>query len=220
MLIQDPTIRQSRLIPRPYLPQANQISSSEMILINGGEFVVGLNCAESLDFDQGPTAKFGWDLENPATKTIVKDFKIQDRPVTVWEYLLFLKSKNMAEELIPFSWANIKDEWYVKTIYGPIPFAYSKNWPASVSHFQASAYAENHNCRLPTENEINYVRSQVGFSGTNYGFRKLLPTDVLTKQGYVTDLVGSGWELTSTLLRPFDGYVKSELYPGFSSDFL
>jgi formylglycine-generating enzyme required for sulfatase activity len=35
----------------------------------------------------------------------------------------------------------------------------------------------------------------------------------------VFDLVGNGWEWTSSLFAPFDGFQRFPFYPGYSADF-
>lgn len=35
----------------------------------------------------------------------------------------------------------------------------------------------------------------------------------------VSDMVGNGWEWTSSLLEAHDGFVDMKNYPGYSSDF-
>ena len=53
----------------------------------------------------------------------------------------------------------------------------------------------------------------------NYGFNQWMPNelDVSGKSGFQG---GGGWELTGTVFDGYDGFKASELYPGYSADFL
>src|SRR5262249_29814246 len=58
----------------------------------------------------------------------------------------------------------------------------------------------------------------------NFDFRGWAPSDVdaypdgVSAFG-VADLLGNGWEWTSTPFAPFDGFKPFEFYPGYSADF-
>ena len=73
----------------------------------------------------------------------------------------------------------------------PLPL----NWPVYVSHAESSAYACWAGKLLPTE--AQWHRAAFG----------------------VTDLVGNGWEWTSTPFAPFAGFEAFPFYRGYSADF-
>jgi formylglycine-generating enzyme required for sulfatase activity len=220
MYVQDVSIGQRSIIPRPIFEKFEPVSAPNWIQIPFGIVSMGITCPENDDFNNTPKTDFGWDVEQPKTERKVEAFSIQDRPVTVQDYLKFLEEKKWEEELIPSSLVKNSSVWFVKTIYGPIESSYAVNWPVSVSHYQASCFAKHHGARLPTEDEIQLVRMQTPSKDSdNCGFVNLTPTNVKENSGFCSDLVGSGWELTSTVLKPFFGFIKSELYPGYSSDF-
>ncbi|KAI9341189.1 histidine-specific methyltransferase [Obelidium mucronatum] len=142
--------------------------------------------------------------------------RIQSRQVTIGEYRNFLLDTNNNQvscevTLRPESW-NV-DSTHVKTAFGLVEIERVLNWPVFVSAAQASSYAEwlmelvAARKYLQDENET----ASVG----NFGFMSWVPRDVSEGSG----VVGNGWELTSTCLEEYEGYEKSVVYPGYSSDF-
>jgi gamma-glutamyl hercynylcysteine S-oxide synthase len=117
----------------------------------------------------------------------------------------------------------------------PLPLS----WPVYVSHAEASAYARWRGMRLPTEAEF-----QRAAYGTAAGDERVHPWgDALPGPQHgvfdfsswdpepagshpagqsawgVDDLVGNGWEWTSTLFAPFPGFQPMPSYPEYSADF-
>jgi len=111
-------------------------------------------------------------------------------------------------------------------------------WPVYVSHAEASAFARWRGRRLPTEAE--YQRAAYDGGGgpraypwgdaapsAQYGvfdFNSWEPQPVGThprgaSAWGIEDLVGNGWEWTSTVFRPFPGFAASACYPEYSADF-
>jgi len=117
----------------------------------------------------------------------------------------------------------------------PLPPA----WPVWVTQVEASAYARWKGMRLPTEPE--YHRAAYGTpEGTerrqpwgdappdetrgNFDFRQWEPVAVGSfpagaSAWGVHDLVGNGWEWTSTPFEPFPGFEPMASYPVYSTDF-
>ncbi|KAJ3334797.1 hypothetical protein HDU91_002522, partial [Kappamyces sp. JEL0680] len=187
----------------------------------GGMVSLGLNDPESDDLTALPAVPYGWDNEKPEIMRTVEPFQIQHRPVTIGEYVSFLQAVDWAPELIPSSWIRDGSEWKARSIFGPIPFSVSGSWPVSSSHFQATAYAQHYGWTLASEEELVHVRSVTPESlSDNHSFTSFHPRPVCPSSNVVTALTGDGWELTSTVFSPFDGFEASEMYPGYSSDFL
>jgi ergothioneine biosynthesis protein EgtB len=113
------------------------------------------------------------------------------------------------------------------------------DWPVYVSHAEASAYARWKGRRLPTE--AQYHRAAFGTPGGveqsypwgetspgpehgNFDFVRFDPVPVgscpdgISAWG-VHDLVGNGWEWTSTVFGPFSGFEPMASYPEYSADF-
>jgi len=112
-------------------------------------------------------------------------------------------------------------------------------WPVYVTQAQAAAYAAWRRSRLPTEAE--YHRAAYGTpsgeerlhpwgdeapSAThgNFDFRRFDPEPVgISPAGRsawgVNDLVGNGWEWTTTTFEPLPGFAPMASYPQYSADF-
>ncbi|MCA1561277.1 MAG: SUMF1/EgtB/PvdO family nonheme iron enzyme [Acidobacteria bacterium] len=112
-------------------------------------------------------------------------------------------------------------------------------WPVYVSHAEACAYARWKRRRLPTEAE--YHRAAFGTpSGEerpfpwgaeppsqrhgNFDFRRWDPVPVGSfpagaSAWGIHDLIGNGWEWTSSIFAPFPGFEPMASYPEYSADF-
>ncbi|MGH9400160.1 MAG: SUMF1/EgtB/PvdO family nonheme iron enzyme [Thermoanaerobaculia bacterium] len=119
------------------------------------------------------------------------------------------------------------------------PLALPLSWPVWVSHAEASAYARFRGRRLPTE--AQYHRAAFGSpeglerrfpwgdappdaKRGNFGFRHTEPSPAGSHPAGasawgVHDLVGNGWEWTSTVFAPFPGFAPMPSYPQYSVDF-
>jgi iron(II)-dependent oxidoreductase len=113
------------------------------------------------------------------------------------------------------------------------------DWPVYVSHAEANAYARWAGKSLPTEaqwhraaygtadgGERAYPWGEVepGSHKGNFDFNTWDPTSVgAFPQGRsafgVFDMLGNGWEWTSTLFAPFPGFEAFPFYRGYSADF-
>jgi iron(II)-dependent oxidoreductase len=136
----------------------------------------------------------------------------------------------------PF-WARVADRWHWRGMFEMIPLPLQ--WPVYVSHAEASAYARWRGCRLPAEAE--YQRAAYGAPEATtrpypwgdeeptpahgvFDFSSWEPQPVGTHpRGQsawgIHDLVGNGWEWTSTVFTPFPGFEPIPSYPEYSADF-
>jgi gamma-glutamyl hercynylcysteine S-oxide synthase len=130
--------------------------------------------------------------------------------------------------------------WRGQFEYIPLPLA----WPVYVSHAEACAYAEWAGGRLPTEAEYHRAAFGTPQSGdgrgperqypwgdappdatrANLDFERWDPVAVGSRPlgasaWGVEDLVGNGWEWTSTIFEPFPGFKPMAAYPEYSADF-
>jgi iron(II)-dependent oxidoreductase len=137
----------------------------------------------------------------------------------------------------PVFWTRTNDRWYYRTMFAEIPLPL--DWPVYVSHAEAKAYARWAGKSLPTE--AQWHRAAYGTEndaerpfpwGTvspnaskgNFDFRSWDPTPVgAFPEGHsffgVADLLGNGWEWTSSRFEPFPGFQRFSFYPGYSADF-
>jgi gamma-glutamyl hercynylcysteine S-oxide synthase len=116
----------------------------------------------------------------------------------------------------------------------PLPPA----WPVYVSQAEASAYARWRGARLPTEAEFQRAAFASGDTGALYPWGTEPPSierGVFDFSSWdpepagshpagasvwgVEDLVGNGWEWTSTPFAPFAGFTPMASYPEYSADF-
>ena len=140
--------------------------------------------------------------------------------------------------IAPIFWEQQGDRgWYWRGMFDLVPLPAA--WPVYVSHAEASAYAAWRGLRLPTEAE--YQRAAYGApDGTErqhpwgaaapspvhgvFDFTSWDPEPAGTHPaGHsawgIDDLVGNGWEWTSTVFAPFPGFRPLPSYPEYSADF-
>jgi gamma-glutamyl hercynylcysteine S-oxide synthase len=137
----------------------------------------------------------------------------------------------------PMFWHDSGDEWFWRGMfeYVPLPAA----WPVYVSQEEAAAFARWRGRRLPTEAEYHRAAFATPSGDErwfpwgddapdatrgNFDFLSWEPVPVGARpRGAsawgVHDLVGNGWEWTSTIFGPFDGFAPMPTYPEYSADF-
>jgi iron(II)-dependent oxidoreductase len=161
---------------------------------------------------------FGWDNEFPAHSVHVPEFTIDAHNVTNGEYLEFVQATGAKA---PHFWAMHDGEWHWRGMFAltPLPL----DGPVYVTYDEAVAYATWKGARLPTEAEFD--RAAYGSTQTtegNFDFQQWDPVPVgsYAPNGFgIYDLIGNGWEWTSTLFAPFDGFRPMPSYPQYSVDF-
>ena len=137
----------------------------------------------------------------------------------------------------PVFWTKAGDGWLYRGMFEEIPLPL--DWPVYVSHAEAMAYARWAGKSLPTEPQ--WHRAAYGtMDGTeriypwgseapnptlgNFDFDHWDPTPVNAFPAGgsafgVHDMVGNGWEWTSTVFSPFPGFEAFPFYPGYSANF-
>jgi formylglycine-generating enzyme required for sulfatase activity len=194
--------------PAGYSPVVDgRVPAQEWVDVPAGRATLGV--------DEG-TLPFAWDNEMPAYEVDVAPFSIQKHDVTNAGFLEFVESGAPA----PLFWENVDGRWFWRGMFELIPLPLS--WPVYVSQAEASAYAKWRGWRLPTEAE--YQRAAVGARPVVCDFSSWDPEPAgshpegASRYG-VEDLVGNGWEWTSTPFAPFPGFRSSVSYPEYSADF-
>ncbi|HET8646316.1 MAG TPA: SUMF1/EgtB/PvdO family nonheme iron enzyme, partial [Vicinamibacteria bacterium] len=191
---------------------------------------------------------FGWDNEFPAAEVEVPAFAIESTPVRNRDFLEFMEDGGYERQDLwteegwdwrqrrqvwhPPFWRRHQDgHWLYRTVFDELPLEHVLDWPASVSWSEAAAFARWRGGRLPSEAELQRAaqgapwgeETPSGGHG-NFGFRHWSPTPVghfpagASAWG-VLDLVGNGWEWTSTTFGPLPGFEPMPNYPGYSADF-
>ncbi len=137
----------------------------------------------------------------------------------------------------PTFWSRENGSWLWRGMFEFVPLPLS--WPVYVSYEEAAAFARWRGRRLPTEAE--YHRAAFGTATgietdfpwgsdapdatrCNADFASWEPAPCGARPSGVSawgvhDLVGNGWEWTSTIFEPFPGFVAMPSYPEYSADF-
>jgi formylglycine-generating enzyme required for sulfatase activity len=176
---------------------------------------------------------FGWDNEFDEHTVDVPAFAVQRYPVTNAEYLEFVRAGGP----VPPFWIERDGEFRLLGVFEELPLPMS--WPVYAANEQAAAYAQWKGGRLMSEAE--YHRAAFGTPEGderaypwgdelpsplfgNFDFQRFDPQPVDAHPAGVSawgiyDLVGNGWEWTSTPFAPFDGFEPMASYPQYSADF-
>lgn len=176
---------------------------------------------------------FGWDNEFPQHEVEVEAFAIDAHDVTNGEYLEYVEATGAPA---PHFWTRSeRGEWLWRGMFAAVPLP--PDAPVYVTHDEASAYARWKGGRLPSEAEFHRAAY-----GTPDGRERLQPWgdeipdaargnldfahfEPVTAGSYppsawgVYDLVGNGWEWTSTIFDGFDGFAPMPSYRLYSVDF-
>jgi len=158
---------------------------------------------------------FGWDNEFDAHSVSVPRFQIARFKISNGEYLDYVRSGARP----PHFWRQQDGQWWLRGMFGEIPLPL--DWPVYVTHSEASAYARWRGGSLPTEAQFH--RAAEGASPVNANFERWDPVSVNfpggTSRYGVEQLLGNGWEWTSTVFGPFPGFEPFPFYRGYSADF-
>jgi ergothioneine biosynthesis protein EgtB len=136
----------------------------------------------------------------------------------------------------PLFWEPQGDGWMWRGMFDVIPLPLA--WPVYVSQAEASAFARWRGVRLPTEAEFQRAAFASRADGERYPWGSAPPSverGVFDFSSWdpepagthpagasvwgVEDLVGNGWEWTSTPFGPFPGFAPMASYPEYSADF-
>jgi formylglycine-generating enzyme required for sulfatase activity len=180
------------------------------------------------------TLPFTWDNERGEHRVDVGAFGCDVYDVTNGEYLAFVRDGGPPP---PFWVESETGGWALRTLAATIPLPLS--WPVYCTNAQADAFARWSGARLMTEPE--YHRAAYGtpsgderlqpWGGAdadptrgNFDLRRFDPEPVGSYPNGVSawgihDLVGNGWEWTSTPFAPFAGFEPMATYPPYSADF-
>jgi iron(II)-dependent oxidoreductase len=212
-----------KLAPIDSLLLSGETPVDEMVEIPEGMATLG----------RQPEEGFGWDNEFARHEVQVPPFSISRYKVTNEQYLRFVQDGG---EPAAF-WVRRGDAWWLRTMFQEVPLPLS--WPAYVTRRQAQAYADWVGMAIPTEAQFHraafgapfgversfpWGNGAPGFQYGNFDFQDWDPVPVTAKSagdsGFgVAQMVGNGWEWTSTLFHPFNGFSPLPTYPGYSARF-
>jgi len=137
----------------------------------------------------------------------------------------------------PVFWIKGVEGWLYHGMFEDIPLP--PGWPVYVSHAEATAYARWAGKSLPTEQQWHRAAYGTQDGGEriypwgddtpsvnfgNFDFSHWNPTLVNSfpdgRSAFgVDDMLGNGWEWTSTVFAPFPGFEPFPFYPGYSANF-
>ncbi|MCO4769138.1 MAG: SUMF1/EgtB/PvdO family nonheme iron enzyme [Deltaproteobacteria bacterium] len=226
MLNEQPLERKQRGSLPPAKTGAAQ-GSAESIPVPAGTAGIGASFAAQ---------PFGWDNEFPELEVHVDAFAIDSLPVTVEQWRAFLLDGGTR----PHGWVEQDGTWFVRSMFELVPLDQAGGWPVQVSQAQAAAYCAWVGGRLPTEAELHRAaygspdeeRREYPWGNETprpehgvFGFSSWSPEPVGSRPAGasawgVQELVGNGWEWTSTPFRPLPGFEAwARTYSGYSADF-
>ena len=178
--------------------------------------------------------RFGWDNEFEEHAVDVGSFDVDQHSVTNADYLPFVEAGHVEP---PVFWCKQDGQWMWRAMFENIPLP--PTWPVYVSFEDASAFARWRGRRLMTEAE--YHRAAYGAPSDeerahpwgdappdrtrgHFDFASWNPVAAGSRPNGasawgVHDLVGNGWEWTSSVFAPFPGFQAMVSYPEYSAEF-
>ncbi len=203
--------------------QTETADGNEWLVIPAGEAVLGKPNDET----------FGWDNEYEEVRRPVAEFRIQRFSVTNGDYLKFVDEGAP----IPHFWVRRGDALYYRGMFAEFPLPL--DWPVYVTQMEAQAYSRWRGKSLPSEEQFHRAAFGTRRGGQrafpwgdaapaaehgNFDFRRWEPESVFANPAGdsafgVSQLVGNGWQWTSTPFAPFPGFKAHDTYPGYSSNF-
>jgi len=203
-------------------------------VIPAGEAELGAN------WDEVP---FGWDNEFPATTVSVGEFEVDTTSVRNRDWLEFIAGGGYQRQELwdpeswawkernrvghPAFWRRDGGSWRYLALFDDLPLDSVADWPVYVSWAEAGAYARFRGRSLPSEAQFHRACEGVAWgdpASGNFDFQNWAAVPVgshgAPSTDGVLDLVGNGWEWTSSRFGPFPGFRPwARTYPGYSSDF-
>jgi ergothioneine biosynthesis protein EgtB len=162
---------------------------------------------------------FFYDNEGPQHRALIPAFSLGTRLVTCGEYLRFMESDgyHRAEFWLSLGWMTVNEQrweaplywekrdnvWWHFTLSGFRPV--EENEPVThVSYFEANAYANWSDARLPTEFEWEFAAQNQSTNGNFVESERFHPGPALSDG--LTQMFGDTWEWTRSSYSPYPGY--------------
>lgn len=177
---------------------------------------------------------FGWDNEYERTIRQVPAFEVQQNSVSNGEYLRFVEAGGP----LPHFWLRNGDSLLYRGMFENIPLPL--DWPVYVTQAQARAYAAWAGKSLLTEEQFHRAAYGTRRGGPqqsfpwgeaepadrhgNFNLKRWDPEPVdaypAGQSAFgMNQMVGNGWQWTSTVFAPLPGFAASTIYPGYSANF-
>ena len=183
--------------------------SSDLVRVEAGEFTMGSNAIAALD------------NERPAHQLYLDTYWIDRYPVTCGQYARFMTAGGYQKREY---WSQAGWQWLEQNpVSQPLYWLDTGDWidhPVyGVSYYEAEAYANFAEKRLPTEAE--WAKAALGYRGNCNHSRAIghttpVNTYTATSQYGCQDMLGNVWEWTASW---FAGYPEFTFYPyqGYSA---
>jgi formylglycine-generating enzyme required for sulfatase activity len=192
--------------PLPAAPPTHEVQP-HMIDIPAGTAELGL-C---------PGAGFGWDNEFQAHQVDVPAFSVGKYKVTNREYLEFVRTGGPT----PFFWSNRGGQWFYSGMFAEIPLPLDA--PVYVTERQAEGYARWRGMALPTEPQFHRAasgsRPSINSDSRFWDPVAVTADDAPGRDTAPAQMIGNGWEWTSTVFAPFPGFQPFPFYTNYSEPF-
>jgi ergothioneine biosynthesis protein EgtB len=226
-------------------PTADAHSSGGVAAIRASVTVPAGDAVLGADRD---SVTFGWDNEFDRHVVHVPAFDVDVLPVTNEQFLAFMNDRGYRRRELwsdegwewiqaarishPAFWlpadtsdiahrsADIGQGWHWRGMFEALPLPL--DWPVYVSHAEASAYAAWKGRRLMTEAEWHRAADGAAPGHADFAGYEPVPAGAYPETASVHgvhDLVGNGWEWTSTVFAPFGGFAPMRSYPEYSAEF-
>ncbi len=153
---------------------------------------------------------FSFDNETPRHKAFTPDFQIANRLITNGEYLAFMNDGGYGQSHLwlsdgwalitldnwqaPLYWVQQDEDWFEFTLAGLLPL--DLNTPVThLSHYEADAYANWANARLPSEFEWEIAARQLAVEGNFVESGTFHPKSITDgSEDSLQQLFGDVWE--------------------------
>jgi iron(II)-dependent oxidoreductase len=183
------------------------------------------------------TIPFGWDNEFGELVCDVPTFALDRYNITNADFLEFVDAGGYTRSELwsaadwawlqehrmehPVFWQRDGKNWFWRGMFASIPLP--QQWPVYVSHAEATTYARWKQRRLMTEAEFQLATTPFPRPSlsdfASFDLQSVGNTPASRTQTGIEDLVGNGWEWTSSVFHPFPGFRASASYPEYSADF-
>jgi ergothioneine biosynthesis protein EgtB len=166
---------------------------------------------------------FSYDNEGPRHRALVPAFSLANRLVTNAEYLEFMEDNGYARAEFwlslgwttlneqrwsaPLYWEKRDGEWWNFTLSGFRPVDESE--PVThISYFEADAFANWADARLPTEFEWERAAAKIDIEGNFVESERFHPKRFLPppQNQDLQQMFGDAWEWTRSAYSPYPGY--------------
>lgn len=180
------------------------------------------------NFDGGLTqhgvsgGRFYFDNETPRHDVLLQPFALGNRLITNSEYLAFVEDGGYKQPHLwlsdgwftinsekwdsPLYWVKQDGKWFEFTLSGLNPL--NLNAPVThLSYYEADAFANWSDARLPTEFEWEQAAEEIKIAGNFVESQQFHPTPLSdSKRSGVQQMFGDVWEWTRSPYSPYPGF--------------